>query len=72
MEGIISITTSNYHEVVKKEGKAALIFVGDPDAETGVSWCCDCADAEPIIKSKIIPVLTANGYTIYYCLVGDK
>lgn len=72
MEGIISITTSNYHEIVKKEGKAALIFVGDPEIETGISWCSDCAEAEPIIKSKIIPILNTNGYTIYYCLVGDK
>jgi hypothetical protein len=36
------VTTSNYSQIVNKEGKAAIIFVGNPLEETGKSWCPDC------------------------------
>lgn len=66
------MTTSDYHEKVNKEGKAALIFVADIDPETGVSWCPDCAASDDSIKNHIIPKLEQKGYKVFYCLVGNK
>lgn len=57
MDAVISVTPGNYHEKCNKEGKAALVFVGDPEKETGVSWCPDCAKADAPLKEKIIPAL---------------
>ncbi|CAD8211862.1 unnamed protein product [Paramecium pentaurelia] len=72
MDQVIQVTTSNYSEKVNKEGKAALIFVGDILAETGQSWCSDTVEAEPTIKNYAIPQLLQKAYTIYWCWAGDK
>ncbi|CAD8127396.1 unnamed protein product [Paramecium sonneborni] len=72
MEQVIQVTTSDYSEKVNKEGKAALIFVGDVLAETGQSWCSDTVEAEPTIKNYAIPQLQQKGYTVYWCWAGDK
>lgn len=53
MDAIISVTTDNYSTQVNKEGKAAIIFVGNPEVETGKSWCSDCVEADPVLKSSI-------------------
>ncbi|CAD8128096.1 unnamed protein product [Paramecium sonneborni] len=72
MQQVIQVTTSNYCEKVNKEGKAALIFVGDILDLTGQSWCSDTVEAEPIIKNYAIPELQQRGYQIYWCWGGDK
>ncbi|KAM3135351.1 hypothetical protein pb186bvf_012509 [Paramecium bursaria] len=71
MDSVIKVTTSDFHEKVNKEGKAALFFVADDDPVTGKSWCPDTVQAAETIKTSI-PQLQAKGYQVFYCEVGDK
>ncbi|XP_068126297.1 thioredoxin domain-containing protein 17 isoform X2 [Hyperolius riggenbachi] len=57
-------------EIKKHTGKKVFaLFCGDKNKE-GVSWCPQCAKAEPIIRGELCHL--PEGAIFIYCQVGDR
>eukprot|EP00299_Pterocystis_sp_00344_P011957 c5664_g1_i1.p1 GENE.c5664_g1_i1~~c5664_g1_i1.p1 ORF type:complete len:131 (+),score=26.87 c5664_g1_i1:29-421(+) len=54
---VIRTTPHSFHQVLldfSRENQPVFLLVcGEIDAETGVTWCSDCAKADPIIHENL-------------------
>jgi len=67
MAKIITVTGHDaLTSTLKENPNSYVVFYADPDANS-VSWCPDCRNAEPVLKSNF-----PSDAVIVYCYVGDR